>query len=61
MDCLSFPEDGLFHSDIVASGFVVGDGVVGFVAATPSLPTVFAIAGDGEDACCFGGLSHSTE
>ncbi|MBK8567472.1 MAG: hypothetical protein IPN76_30160, partial [Saprospiraceae bacterium] len=30
------PEDGLFDPDVVPGGFVVGDGVVGSVAALPS-------------------------
>lgn len=60
-----FPEDGLFYPDVVAGGFVVGDGVIGSIGALPSLVTVFAITVSGDPDVspgrCFGGLSHSTK
>lgn len=60
----SFPENGLFDPDVVASGFVVGDGVVGCIVALPSGFAVLAIANGGypdiPPGRCRGGLVHST-
>ena len=65
MDCLSFPEDGLFYPDVVAGLFVVGDGIVGGAAALPSVVTVFAVTDGGypdvPPGRCSGGLGHSTK
>lgn len=64
-NCPSFPEDGLFDPDVVAGGFVVGDGVIGGGAALPSGFAVLAVANGGypdiPPGCGGGGLVHSTE
>lgn len=56
----TFPENGLFDPDVVPGLFVVGDGVIRGVAAFPACLAIFAVAGNGQDACCFCRSGHGT-